>query len=110
MDERARRVGENEAIYRSVNERIKGLNETFGFGSGPMTIVCECGDLTCAERFEVPMAEYERIRADPTLFFALQGHDIPDVEDVVERAQGYTVVCKHRGDPAQVARATDPRR
>ena len=30
MDERARRIGENEALYRSVNDKIEDLNETFG--------------------------------------------------------------------------------
>ena len=103
MDERARRVGENEAVYRAVNERIRGLNESFGPGSEPLRIICECGDLTCADRLEVPPAEYERVRADPTLFFVVDGHEIPDLEDVVERADGYTLVCKHRGEPALVA-------
>jgi hypothetical protein len=30
MDERARRIGENEAVYRAVNEKIEALNESFG--------------------------------------------------------------------------------
>jgi hypothetical protein len=29
MDERAARVGKNEALFRNVNERIEQLNESF---------------------------------------------------------------------------------
>ena len=42
-DERARRVGLNEAIFRQVNEQIRGLNREFGAEHGTMTAICECG-------------------------------------------------------------------
>src|SRR5689334_21077982 len=52
VDERARRIGENEALFRYVNERIEGLNEAFGAITETMSVVCECGDLSCAEQIE----------------------------------------------------------
>ena len=30
IDERERRFGLNEALFREVNERLRGLNEAFG--------------------------------------------------------------------------------
>jgi hypothetical protein len=109
MDERARKIGENEALYRAVNERIESLSAAFGPLTDSMTVVCECGDGSCAEQIEVPIADYERIRAEATLFFVRPGHEMPDVEDVVEQNEAYDVVRKHEGGPAELARETDPR-
>ena len=103
MDERARRIGANEVLFREVNERIEGLHETFGVRPAAMTIVCECGDPQCLERIEVPMGEYEDVRAEPARFLVSPGHVIPDVEEVVEQGDGYEVVEKHEGGPAEYA-------
>jgi hypothetical protein len=109
MDERARKIGENEALYRTVNERIEGLNKAFGTVTETMTVVCECGDASCAAQIALDVSEYERVRADPTMFIIVPGHEIPDVEDAVETHETYAVVRKHPGDPAELARETDPR-
>ena len=109
MDERARRIGENEAIYRAVNEKIEALNESFGTLAESMTIVCECGNLSCAEQIELDPGTYERVRADPAQFVIVPGHEIPDVEDVVEQHGTYDVIRKRPGGPAELARGTDPR-
>ncbi len=61
-----------------------------------MTVVCECGNANCAEQIEVPVAEYERARSDSLLYVVVPGHEIPDVEEVVERAGGYAVVQQGR--------------
>jgi hypothetical protein len=108
VDERARRVGENEALFRSVNEKVRGLNQTFAV-AGTMRIVCECGEQSCIEQIEIEPPAYEALRADPTLFAIKQHHDVPDVETVVERNDEYWVVRKDRGEPERVARETDPR-
>jgi hypothetical protein len=109
VDDRARKIGENEALFRAVNERIEGLGQAFGLITEPMTIVCECGSGTCVEQIELPVSDYERIRSDPTRFVIRPGHERPDVEDLVEQNDGYHVVRKHPGDPAELARETDPR-
>jgi hypothetical protein len=109
MDDRQRKIGENEILYRSVNERIEDLNAAFGTITDSITVVCECGDAVCTEQIELPIAEYERIRADSSLFVIRPGHEIPDVEDVVETQAGFDVVRKHPGGPADLAREGDPR-
>jgi hypothetical protein len=110
MDERTRRIGENEALFRTVNEEIESLSRGIAaVGGRIMHIVCECGDLACTERLAVQVGDYERIRREPALFFIRPGHEFPDVEEVVEETPDYHVVRKDEGEPESIARATDPR-
>jgi hypothetical protein len=107
MDERTRRIGTNEALFREVNDQVESLNRELSANSDPdMEIVCECGDPSCARRLAVTGADYARIRSDAALFFVVPGHERPDVEQVVEETAGYDVVRKHEGDAADIARAT----
>ncbi|MDX6474957.1 MAG: hypothetical protein QOH95_468 [Gaiellaceae bacterium] len=110
MSERARRIGENEAIFRQVNEHVESLNRRLAdVGAAELDIVCECGDITCIDRLLVPISSYEEIRSDSALFFVKRGHDLADVEDVVEHTDAYDVVRKHPGEAQRVAEETDPR-
>jgi hypothetical protein len=109
MDERKRRIGENEILYRSVNERIEDLNATFGAVTDSMSVVCECGEGACAQQIEIGVEDYEHVRADPTHFIVLPGHEIGDVEEVVAHGSAYHVVRKRPGGPAELAREHDPR-
>ena len=109
MDDRKRRIGENEVLYRTVNERIQDLNEAFGQVTETMSVVCECGIGTCAEQIEISIPDYERVRSDATHFIVIPGHEIADVEAVVERHEAYDIVRKRDGGPAELAREHDPR-
>jgi hypothetical protein len=110
MDDRARRIGRNEAIFREVNEQIERLNDRFhSVAADVLQLVCECGRLECVEQLTVPLRTYEEARADPALFVIKPGHEIPDVEQVVTREDEYFVVRKHPGGPAELAVETDPR-
>jgi hypothetical protein len=74
-----------------------------------MHVVCECGNLACAEQLIVPVSEYERVRAESTLFLVQPGHERPEIEEVVERTGRYAVVRKHDADARELVRETDPR-
>jgi hypothetical protein len=104
MHERTRRVGENEALFRSINEKIEGLNETFGTLAESMTVVCECGRIDCTEQIDLDAETYVRVRADATWFVVVPGHELPDVEHVVEEHEGFNVIQKDPGGPAELAR------
>ena len=108
-DERTRRVGQNEALYRQVNERIEGLNEAFGTMLDDFRVVCECGNLECMEQISVSREAYERIRANPHWFFVKPGHETPDVEHPIEEHGDYVLVQKLEGEPRRVAERTDRR-
>lgn len=109
MEERARRLGLNEALFREVNERIESVSESLQITTEQLAILCECGDESCTERVEVSIADYERVRTDSTLFFVRPGHEAPEVEDVVERGREWDVVRKRTGGPAELADELDPR-
>jgi len=105
--ERARRIGLNEAMFREINERLETLAEKTSSQFGVLDLVCECGDRDCAERITLTIDEYRELRSDPLLLAVLPAHEIPDVEDVVQRMSGWLVVRKKAGEAAAVARATD---
>lgn len=107
MDERRRRVVMNEALFRDVNERLAELGESFDVPE--FEILCECGNLDCAQRFGIRREEYAELRADPALFALVPGHEDESVELVVARRRAYSVVRKRAGDPATLAAETDPR-
>lgn len=109
MRERDRRIGENEALFRDVNERIKAVSEGFSLVLEDAEFVCECGFVTCSERITMTLEDYERVRREPTWFAIVPGHEIDDVETVVERNPAFHVVRKDAGEPAALARETDPR-
>ena len=103
---REARIGANEAVFRELNEQIEWLSDD----ERRLTIVCECGQRECDQRITIPLAAYEKVRSDGTRFVIVPGHELKDVEDVVDRTQGYAVVRKHEGLPALIAEQTDPRR
>jgi hypothetical protein len=109
MDERAERIGKNEALFRRLNDRLKGIGESFSLVADRGDFVCECGDQACTEAIQMPLAEYEQLRSNPKWFAVLPGHVIPHVESVIERRDGYDIVEKHEGGPAELARDEDTR-
>lgn len=109
MDERERKIGLNEALFREVNERIGEVNRTFAAVTGVMDVMCECGDTACMNRITMEQRDYESVRSNGAQFVVVPGHEIVDVESVVETKPTYYVVQKNPGEPQQIAEATDPR-
>jgi hypothetical protein len=100
------RVAMNEATFRKVNEGMEVGQDP----SGVLTFVCECGRLGCNKLIQLTRAEYEAVRQNPRRFAILEGHEIPEAEQIVERHDRYVVVEK-AGDPeAEIVEHTDPRR
>ncbi|HEY3020861.1 MAG TPA: hypothetical protein VGJ32_11745 [Solirubrobacteraceae bacterium] len=108
MELRRERIARNQAAYRDVNEAIRaGRADSEGDARRPF--VCECGQLGCNELVELTRAQYEAVRAHPRRFLLVAGHEIPDVEKVIERHDGY-VVAEKVAESGAIAKATDPRR
>ena len=96
----------NEATFRRINEGMEARQDAGGL----LSFVCECGRLGCNRLIQMTRAEYEALRRNPRRFAVVDGHDMPEVEDVVERTDRYVVVQK-RGEPeAGIVEHTDPRR
>jgi hypothetical protein len=91
-DAREIRAAQNQAMFRAINERITELNQAFEEILGTFSITCECADLSCITLIEIPYDDYRAVRENPRRFVVLPDHVYPDVETVVSRADGYTVV------------------
>ena len=111
VGEREKRLARNEALYREVNERVAEVADRFleVESQTPVSFICECGAVTCTEPIVTTLAEYEAIRSEPTRFAVVPGHELPEIETIVERRSGYFVVEKRQEDAEEVARETDPR-
>ena len=105
MDRHAR-FARNEAIFREVNERIDELAQRGELDT--LHILCECGNPDCKEPLTVSVAQYERVRQEPTDFFVAPGHVIPAIEKVIDGTAGFEVVRK-LAEERELARKTDPR-
>ena len=101
------RVARNEATFRNINEDIlRGRDQEDD--ATRVGFVCECGHPECSRLIELTAAEYEHVRSDPCQFAIVPGHEIPEVENVIERNERYFVIRKLE-DVREVVTATDPR-
>lgn len=101
------RIAHNETLFREVNERIEAGRWPVADGER-VAFRCECGSLRCNQLVDLTVDEYEHVRASATHFLLISGHEIPEIERVVEREPAYVVVEKF-GEAAEVAEDTDPR-
>jgi hypothetical protein len=93
---RQRRAAENQALFRSANDRIKELNEAFEAFSPYGDWTCECMDIQCVEIVKMTLAEYERVRthSDRFLVAPADGHVLQNVEQIIERTDRFWLVEK----------------
>ncbi len=106
--ERERRFVLNEAMFRTANERAAAWEERHEEGDGIELYYCECSNLDCRDKVPLKAADYERVRQDSTHFFVFPGHEIPDVESVIEEHETWLVVRKNP-EVSELAEATDER-
>lgn len=107
MDPRERRLAENEALFREVNERVETLVHQLG-PNVPYEFLCECANADCTFRIELPLSIYQSVRADPRQFVVLPLHYTPEVEDLVVKKDTYWVVRK-TGEAGEYVEGLDPR-
>ena len=96
-----------QVAFREVNERIAELRGEWGEPAVAL-FICECSDAACTQSVEISPDEYEQVRRNGARFVVLAGHQLPEVERVVEGNDRFLVVEKF-GAAAVVARSADPR-
>lgn len=104
IDARRERAAKNQSLFRHVNEQIERLPWTSTFPD----FVCECLYEDCAVKIPLTVEEYDALRRIPTHFAVAPGHDVDEVERVVEANDRYTIVEKF-GVGGAVAVKLDPR-
>ena len=107
MDERDRRLAQNEALFREVNERVETLAHQHG-ANVPYEFLCECANADCTFRITLPLSVYEKVRADAQQFVVLPLHYTPEVEELVVEEDAYWVIRK-TGDAGDYVEQLDPR-
>jgi hypothetical protein len=106
---REEKLARNQALFREINERIRSLSAEFASSrERQLDLICECSDDRCANPIKVGIEDYERVRASARRFLVFPRHDIPQIERIVDRGNGYEVVEKF-GDAGRVV-ADDPLR
>ena len=107
VERETERTGENEALFREVNERLKERKRDDLVWQAPSEWICECAEETCTERIVMSPLEYEQLRSEPTHFAVVPNemHVSPDVERIVEKRDRFWVVEKI-GEAAEVAEET----
>jgi hypothetical protein len=106
-DDVRRRLSQNEALYREVNEAIqRGVWP--GESQEIVRFRCECAKVSCSATVEMTVGDYEAVRGNPRQFLVRSGHEVPGLELVVARHAGYLVVEK-RGAAGLEAEESDPR-
>jgi hypothetical protein len=105
LDAQRQRAAKNQSLFREVNERIEDLAASAAF----TMFICECMDESCDESVSLTIQEYEHIRSDSNRFLVLPGHEISNIERVVEANERYLVVAK-LGAGELVAEGLDPRK
>jgi hypothetical protein len=93
-DRRARRLAENEALAREVNDRVGEVAAAWYAEDEQLEFICECSLPDCNERVRLRMAEYSHVRSSPHWFVMVPEHLVPEIEREVERIGDYTVVEK----------------
>jgi hypothetical protein len=94
-----------EVNGRQVNEAIeRGTN-----AAGAAVFVCECGNLGCNATVKLTIVAYEQVRSGFDRFLVVPGHELPDIETIVERHEDHLVVAKQDGPAVAMAALTDAR-
>jgi hypothetical protein len=109
---REQRVGENESRFRLVNERLRDIviddAERHGEHAELLSVLCECGDVDCTAKIDVPLTTYEWIRSASARFVIVPGHELVDSERIIRDGGTYLIVEKF-GDARAAASELDPR-
>ena len=76
--------GDHADQYRRVNDGIHR--------SGDGVFLCECLRSDCNSLVELGADEYDAVRADASRFFVMPGHELAEVDAVVEEHERYLIV------------------
>jgi len=94
------RAARTQVMFREVNERIAELTRHSALGV--TLFVCECSRQDCIEALELTADQYEQVRCRDDRFLVADGHELEEIERVVDREDGFLVVEKY-GRAAAVA-------
>jgi hypothetical protein len=105
--DRAERLALNEALFRTANERMVDWEERHRVEATELYF-CECANPECRQKVPLRESDYERVRSNSGYFFVVPGHELPDIETVIESHEEWVVIEK-APEVRDIVEATDPR-
>jgi hypothetical protein len=108
MDASERRLAQNEALFREVNEKVEAIALVHGTDEHVYEFYCECSNVDCSRQVPATLAQYEAVRAHPRRFLITPDHWLPEIETVQEKNETWWVIEKH-GDAGRFVEHLDPR-
>lgn len=105
---RERRLAVNEARFREINERLADDVDRMVGPEETVEFVCECALLSCRDVVELTLERYRAMRASPIRFAVVPGHELLEIERVLEDL-GEVYVIEKVGAGADEAERRDPR-
>jgi hypothetical protein len=94
LEVRQERAARNQMLFRSVNERIDDIAAAAFHDGNELDFICECADTECTETIALTLPEFQAIRSIENQFVIRRGHELPEVEDVTAKRDGYVIVAK----------------
>lgn len=104
---KTRKLIENEAKFRQLNESLQkgfdqlqqtatehGSTQDVSPPEDEIYFLCECSDENCKERVLMTLERYTEIHKDRKQFVIVPGHEVPAVETLLEREDGFDIVEK----------------
>jgi hypothetical protein len=104
---RGLKLATNESVFRIANERMQRAAASHRCASDQgVPFLCECADAGCREIVMLSPEDYERVRAQPSWFLLVAGHEDPGAahERIVEAEHGYAIVEKIGAAGTEAAR------
>ena len=90
-----RRLKENEVIFQQANEGVAQFVSEESDDDDPIIkFYCECSNIDCRERITLQASDYHKLHKDQRHFIALDGHEMPKIENIVSKHHGFSVVEK----------------
>jgi hypothetical protein len=107
----AERIARNDSVFRDANEQVSARAREYGAAEDQaVPFLCECADERCTTILQLPLTEYEKVRADSRQFMTAIDHERAEgLIEVVLKNHSYLVVRKH-GHAGQIAEDLDTRR
>ena len=103
---------ENQAVFRGHNERIRqNFEELYAVAEQAgqeylvpkddteLHFLCECSDENCRKRVQMKPSEYRAVHSHRNRFVIIRGHEVPEIEKVVDTRGDYVIVEKFATPP-----------
>ena len=107
VDDRERRLAQNEALFREVNERVEAVAHRLGPASRTSSSASARTPTAPSESCS-HWPPTSASASDPKQFVVLPDHYTPEIEDLVVEEDSYWVVRKS-GDAGEYVEHLDPR-